>query len=135
VEFEGLDWTLELQYNLFLQYSLTYIGNWEVKPALLFRSDGVQSQAEISVVAQHDNNIFLGTSFRGYNEQTIDAVILMAGLNVSPQITLAYAYDITLSNLQTVQNGSHEIVVKYNLGKPIGAGTPPPIIYNPRTKQ
>lgn len=132
---EGIDWTLQRQYNLTLRYSLDFINDWELQPGLLIRSDGVQSQAEISLVAQYDNNIFLGTSFRGYNDNTIDAVIIMAGLNVSPKITLAYAYDLTLSSLRTAQSGSHEIVVKYNLGKPIGAGLPPPIIFNPRTKE
>lgn len=133
--FDALDWTLERQYNLYLRANLDIIGDWVLYPSLLVRSDGTQTQAEISAVFQRDDNIFLGTSFRGYNDTSTDAVIILAGLNVSPQIKLAYAYDITLSGLRTVQNGSHEIVVKYNLGKPIGAGSPPPIIFNPRTKE
>lgn len=135
IALESFDWTLERQYSLFLKTRMDFVGSWMLEPSLLVRSDGIQTQVDISAVARNENNIFLGTSFRGYNENTIDAVVILAGLNVSPQITLAYAYDLTLSNLRDVQNGSHEIVVKYNLGKPIGAGVPPPIIFNPRTKE
>ncbi|MEL6357573.1 MAG: type IX secretion system membrane protein PorP/SprF, partial [Bacteroidota bacterium] len=132
---EDLDWTLERQYNFYLRANFDLFGDWQLHPSLLVRSDGNQTQAEVSAVARNNGNIFFGTSFRGYNEMSIDAVVVLAGLNVSPKLTLAYAYDITLSDLRTVQEGSHEIVLKYNLGKPIGAGSPPPIIFNPRTKE
>jgi hypothetical protein len=82
---------------------------------------------------RYNENIFTGASLRGYNNQTLDAVALVAGFKLSEKITLGYSYDITLSNLNTVSNGSHEILVNYNLGKPIGKGRPPAIIYNPRS--
>lgn len=135
VELEAIDWTLERQYNLFARYTVDVLGNWQFKPSLLVRSDGVQTQAELSAIFQRDGNIFLGTSLRGYNESTLDAVVLMAGLKVSPKVTLAYAFDLSLSGLRDVQSGTHEIVIGYRLGTPIGAGLPPPIIFNPRTKE
>ncbi|NJO86582.1 MAG: type IX secretion system membrane protein PorP/SprF [Lewinella sp.] len=97
---------------------------------------GVQNpRLKSQLCFQRNDNIFLGASFRGYNDSTTDAVVLLGGLNVSSQITLAYGYDLSLSPLRNVQNGSHEVVLKYNLGKSIGAGLPPPIIFNPRTKE
>ena len=56
----------------------------------------------------------------------------MGGFKLSEKITLAYAYDLTLSELSQVSNGSHEIMINYNLGKALGKGKPPRIIYNPR---
>ncbi|PHI21087.1 hypothetical protein CEQ90_05245 [Lewinellaceae bacterium SD302] len=135
VELESLDWTLARQYNLFVRYTMDIFGSWQFIPSALVRNDGVQTQAELSAVFQRDENIFLGTSVRGYNESTLDAVVLLAGLKVSPKITLAYAYDLSLSGLRDVQSGTHEVVIGYRLGTPIGAGSPPPIIYNPRTKE
>lgn len=135
VSLEALDWTLERQYNLFARYTMDVFGSWQFMPSALVRSDGIQTQAELSALFQRDGNIFLGTSVRGYNESTLDAVVLMAGLNVSPKVSLAYAYDLSLSGLRNVQSGTHEIVIGYRLGTPIGAGLPPPIIYNPRTKE
>ncbi|MFQ5447342.1 MAG: type IX secretion system membrane protein PorP/SprF, partial [Saprospiraceae bacterium] len=61
------------------------------------------------------------------------AIAVLAGFKLSESIKLAYAYDFTLSNLSTVSSGSHEIMLNYNLGKPIGKGRPPKIIYNPRS--
>ncbi len=135
IALNDIDWLLERQYNVFLRAQFDLFGAWQVFPTMLLRSDGIQTQADFSALLRHENTIFLGASFRGYNENSSDAVILMAGLNVSPQITLAYAYDLTLSGLRSVQSGSHEILVQYNLGKPIGQGSPPPIIYFPRTKE
>ncbi len=135
IELNDIDWVLKSQYNVFLRAQLGAFGAWRFLPSALLRSDGTQTQLDISALLQHENTIFFGASFRGYNESSRDAVILLGGLNVSPQISLAYAYDLTLSGLRNVQSGSHEIVLKYNLGKPIGEGLPPPIIYFPRTKE
>lgn len=135
VKLEAINWSLKRQYNFFLRYQMDVLGSWELRPSLLLRSDGVQTQAEISAILQREKNIFFGTSLRGYNENTFDAVVLMAGLNLSSKVNLAYAYDLSLSALRDAQSGSHEIVVGYRLGTPIGKGSPPPIIFNPRTKE
>jgi hypothetical protein len=37
-----------------------------------------------------------------------------------------------MSGLQEVTDGSHEVMLNFNLNKPIGKGKPPKIIYNPR---
>lgn len=135
VELEAINWKLQRQYNLFLRYQLNVFGDWNLRPSLLLRSDGTQTQAELTAIFQRNENIFFGSSLRGYNENTFDAVVLMAGLKVSPKVSLAYAYDLGLSRLRNAQSGSHEIVIGYRLGTPIGAGSPPPIIFNPRTKE
>jgi hypothetical protein len=31
-----------------------------------------------------------------------------------------------------VNRGSHELMLRYSLNKPVGRGTLPPVIYNPR---
>lgn len=40
-----------------------------------------------------------------------DAVAAMAGINISSLINVGYSYDFTTSNLNTVSNGTHEIVI------------------------
>lgn len=104
-----------------------------IHPSLMIHSDAVQTQGQIGVIVKYNNNIFAGTALRGYNKNAIDAAIIMAGLQLNEKISLAYAYDLTLSGLDAVSNGSHELVLKYNLGKIIGAGKLPRIIYNPRS--
>lgn len=108
-------------------------GSLSLHPSVLLRSDLAQTQTDIAAILQYNDNIFGGASFRGYNSDNIDAVGLIAGFKLSEHITLAYAYDLTLSALNQVSNGSHEVMINYNLNKRLGAGRPPKVIYNPRT--
>ena len=62
-----------------------------------------------------------------------DAVALIGGIKLNEKITFGYSYDLTLSGLSNVSNGTHEVLLNYNLGKQIGQGKPPIIIYNPRS--
>jgi len=113
-------------------YRFNISDEWNVQPSILLKSDFVETQADFSILAQLNNNIFAGASFRGYNGNTIDALIFLAGMNISPKIRLAYAYDLSLSRLSNYQTGSHEILLNYNLNKEIGGKIPAKTIYNPR---
>lgn len=118
--FVNLATSLELGRNIILQ------------PSILMKSDLIETQVEISTIVRYNDNIFGGASFRGYNSNSFDAVVLLAGYKLSENMTLAYSYDITLSGLSEVSRGSHEIMLNYNLNKNIGKGKLPKIIYNPR---
>ena len=126
---------LKLNRHYFFNFGLNFdiSRSLSIHPSLLLKSDFIQTQAEISTIVRYNDNIFAGASFRGYNTNSMDAVVIMAGFKLSEKITLAYAYDLTLSDLSVVSNGSHEIMLNYNLNKRIGAGQPPRIIYNPRS--
>ncbi|MCB0552039.1 MAG: type IX secretion system membrane protein PorP/SprF [Phaeodactylibacter sp.] len=102
-------------------------------PSLMVRSDLAQTQTDIAAIFQYNDNIFGGASFRGYNSNSIDALAFIGGFKLNDKVTVAYAYDLTLSQLNQVSNGSHELMLNYNLNKRIGTGRPPKVIYNPRT--
>ncbi|MCB9294883.1 MAG: type IX secretion system membrane protein PorP/SprF [Lewinellaceae bacterium] len=108
-------------------------GSLSLHPALLLRSDLAQTQTDVAAIFRYNDNIFGGASFRGYNSDNIDAVAFIAGFRLNENITLAYAYDLTLSTLNQVSNGSHEVMINYNLNQRLGTGRPPKVIYNPRT--
>ncbi len=101
-------------------------------PSVLVKTDVIQTQIDFSAVLTYNNNISIGTSLRGYSANTIDAAVIIAGLDISENLSLYYSYDISLSSLNIANTGSHEILVNYNLNKAIGKGRPPQIIYNPR---
>jgi len=103
-----------------------------LRPSVAVMSDLDQLQTNVGFLVEYNDNIFGGASFRGYDANTSDAVSIIGGFRLSEQVRLAYAYDLTLSELQQVSNGSHEIMLRYSLDKDIGRGRPPRIIYNPR---
>lgn len=113
-------------------YSFDVGDNLAIRPSVVAKSDFVETQMEISTVFQWNENIFAGASFRGFGDTDRDAVVLLAGLRLNDKTTLAYSFDIPLSPLSTANRGSHELLLRYSLNKPIGAGKLPPIIYNPR---
>lgn len=87
---------------------------------------------EISTIFRWKENIFAGASFRGLSSSARDAAVLLGGLRINERTTLAYSFDIPLSALQAANRGSHELLLRYELNKPIGRGKLPPVIYNPR---
>lgn len=56
------------------------------------------------------NNFWLGGSFRKR-----DAISAIAGFTISKTFDAGYAYDFTRSSLNTVSNGTHEIVIGLKL--------------------
>lgn len=101
-------------------------------PSILAKTDLIQNQLDISVYSQYDERYLVGISYRGYNNNTTDALNVFGGIKITTHWLLAYGYDFTLSGLNTVSQGSHEIMLKYRLGKTIGKGKLPKIIHTPR---
>ena len=126
--------TIKGQRDYFLNFAYT----WEVssmfklQPSLMVKSDAIEYQTEISTILTYNDNIFGGASFRGYGNNSIDAIIFLAGVKLSDNLTLAYSYDLTMSTFNLASRGSHEIFFNYNLNKDIGKGVPAKIIYSPR---
>jgi type IX secretion system PorP/SprF family membrane protein len=133
-ESDQLTWQLSRVYYGGAGAQLYVFEDWNVQPGLWVRSDGTQTQTDFSLLIQYRDNIFGGASFRGYSQETGDAVALIAGFNLSDKLRLAYAYDLGISALRSVHNGSHELLLTYDLQQPIGAGRPPKIIYHPRMR-
>lgn len=126
--------SIEFLRNYFFTFAYNFdIGSkFNVSPSLLVKSDIQEIQTDFSTIVEYNDNIMLGASFRGYNSNTIDAVVMLAGMRITQNVTIAYAYDLAISGLSATNTGSHEIMLNYNLNKIFGAGVPPKIIYNPR---
>jgi len=53
----------------------------------------------------------------GVGYRNTDAVVVMAGLNISQRFKLGYSYDFTISNINNYSAGSHELVLGLMLGR------------------
>ncbi|MEL6124525.1 MAG: type IX secretion system membrane protein PorP/SprF, partial [Bacteroidota bacterium] len=102
-----------------------------IEPNVLLKTDGVVTQVDLGILGYYERLIG-GLSLRGYGQNSIDALGILAGTKVSKHVRISYSFDIGLSGVYDVQDGTHEFVVNYNLNKPIRTGELPKIIYNPR---
>lgn len=87
-------------------YALNRI--FTLKPSFFFKTDGTSQQTDINLTVLYNNSLWLGVSYR-----TSDAVILMAGINVTNELKVGYSYDITTSLINTASSGSHELMLRY----------------------
>lgn len=123
---------LKRNYHAYVSYNVKISDGLALKPSALLKSDFVQTQVDFSVLSKINDNIFGGVSFRGYSNETIDALVFIGGMNITPNIRLAYSYDLSLSGLSSYNSGSHELMLNYNLGKDLGGVIPAKVIFNPR---
>jgi type IX secretion system PorP/SprF family membrane protein len=90
-------------------YRFNVAKKFELEPS--FQLKGVKAapmQADINLRGIYNNMAWLGVSYR-----TTDAVCIMAGAIIKDMVEIAYSYDITTSNLNTVSHGSHEVMLNY----------------------
>ncbi len=120
--------------NIFCNFAVNFaLGkNLTISPTVFLKTDLVQTQIESGLLATISDNYTIGCMVRGYSPKTTDALVIFGSLKLNDKTKLAYGYDLGLSKFNTAQNGSHEILIQYNLNKVIGAGKPEKIIYNPR---
>lgn len=108
------------------------LNGYELRPSVMIQSDLVQTQMDLAATVSYSGNIFGGLGVRGYSSRSLDAVMCILGWRFDKQYSLAYCFDIGVSALRSVHQGTHEIQLNYDLNKKIGGGLPPKIIYNPR---
>lgn len=116
----------------YFQYDFQLNENVNLMQSILLKSDFVKTQTDISSIFKINGNIFGGISLRGYNSTSLDAMAIIAGTKIGEHYTLSYSYDVGLSALRAAHEGTHEILLNYNLRKMIGSGELPKVTYNPR---
>lgn len=129
---DGFTFDKKTHIYAFGQYRFELFEEFDLLQAILLKSDFGAVQTEVSSLVQINGNIFGGIGVRGYSSNSLDAVIVILGIRLTDNITLTYGYDAGISGIRQANEGSHELLLSYNLQKVIGTGLPPKIIYNPR---
>ncbi|MCJ8292546.1 MAG: type IX secretion system membrane protein PorP/SprF [Crocinitomicaceae bacterium] len=87
--------------------------NLTLMPAVLAKyTDAAPLSIEGSVLFEYKEWLWIGASFR--NE---DAVVAMAGLNISERFKFGYSYDFNISRVQNFSSGGHELVLGLMIGR------------------
>lgn len=117
--------------TLIADYQYTLSEEIKVIPSILAISNFKNLQLNLGILLNY-GNIFGGMNMRGVTNNAVESLGIISGINFNQHYTIAYSYDLGLSALRNSSEGSHEIILKYNLNKIINTGLPPRVIYNPR---
>jgi type IX secretion system PorP/SprF family membrane protein len=129
-DIEGINFISSRQINAYGAIPF-FVNDLEIQASLYMKTNLQQWQTDMSVIVK-SGNVFGGLSIRGFNENSFDSAIFLGGVRLNEHYTLSYSYDVSLGGFSDFNQGSHEILINYNLNKLIGIGLPPEIIYNPR---
>jgi type IX secretion system PorP/SprF family membrane protein len=92
--------------------------NWKLEPSVLVKYNP-KLQLDLSMTALYSQSIRMGLGYRS----AADALSVIVGYERG-QLQVGYSYDITMSQIRKVSDGTHEIFVKYCI--PISFPPPPP---------
>lgn len=118
--------------TLFFEYLNRTVHAFLIKPSVLLKLNKNVVQTDLNVLVEHRDGLLGGISVRGYDQSSFDAVVIMAGGKISNRLRVVYSYDMGLSSLRNVHEGSHEISVSYSLQTALGRGQAIPVINNTR---
>lgn len=114
-KFKGNPGTTELSSTQIPHYFITtgYVFELspfvKLKPSLLFKSvSGAPLEVDVNTNIILDDKVWFGLSYRSG-----DAVSCLFDFQVTPQFRFGYSYDYTLSDLNAISSGSHEIMLNY----------------------
>lgn len=98
-------------YYLISGYVFDLSESIKLKPAFLVKQvKGSPLQVDLSANAMLNDKFILGAAYRWDA-----AVSLMAGFQIDESLMLGYAYDLDTTGLGDYNNGSHEIILRYEL--------------------
>lgn len=103
----NFQYTVARHYYVMAGYNFDLGPNFVLTPSVLTKSDASSTQLDINLLGKYRNLVFAGASYR-----LTDAVVAIVGLEYKG-FRLGYAFDVTLSNIKTYSNGTHEIMLGY----------------------
>jgi type IX secretion system PorP/SprF family membrane protein len=89
----------------------------KLKPSILLKAiSGAPLQYDLNLNAWFNDAIGIGLSYR-----TNDAIVGMFELQANQNFRIGYAYDYTISPLNSYNSGTHELMLRYEFNKRTGS--------------
>ncbi len=102
---------LDLQRHYFLtgSYRVNAFYKVDLIPSVMVKMASPSPvSVDVNLRALYDERFWVGASYRHK-----DAIVGMVGFYVNPTLDIGYSYDATLSSLNRVSTGTHEIVIGF----------------------
>ncbi len=87
----------------------------DLQPSVKFKTDATKNQIDLNAILLYNKNLWGGLGLRGVTADNRDAIIAMAGLNLTRDLRLGYSFDITLSRIRSFSAGTHEFMLNYQV--------------------
>lgn len=113
-------------------YNFTLNKTLEVLPILVFYTNFDVQQLYTAVELKWNDRMFLGVGLRSLLENS-EALTLSTGVQITSDVLLRYQYEVGLTGIAASSQGSHELVVYYEMDWTLGQWQEIPPIYSPRT--
>ncbi len=97
-------------YYFMSAYDFKLAKNFSLKPQLLFQTDIIFASTQINLLATLFKNYSLGFTYRSN-----DAFGFIAQVDIVGKFRVGYSYDYTINQLAGVSNGTHEVVLGFQL--------------------
>ncbi|MGK4567684.1 PorP/SprF family type IX secretion system membrane protein [Flavobacterium sp. 3HN19-14] len=105
--------TERLHYYAIGGYVFTFSDNFKFKPAVMLKAvSGAPVSADFSANFLIQEKLTLGASYR-----LDDSVSALAGFQITNSIFAGYSFDYTVTDLNKYNDGSHEIIIRFQLMK------------------
>ncbi|QCR23899.1 type IX secretion system membrane protein PorP/SprF [Pontibacter sp. SGAir0037] len=104
---------LDLQRHYFVTGSYRFAALYKVDliPSVMVKmANPSPTMVDFNLRALYDERFWVGASYRHK-----DALVGMVGFYVSPVLDIGYSYDASISNLNRVNSGTHEVVIGFKL--------------------
>jgi len=123
-----------VQYNpnayVYVAYGFDVGTGFRILPNVLYKTDLNTGVIDLNTLVSFENRMMAGVSGRAGLQGQMDALGIIAGMRVASNWQISYAYDITLSALNTVSAGSHEVAIRYSI--PVAKPRAGKMVNNPR---
>jgi type IX secretion system PorP/SprF family membrane protein len=105
------NFNLQRHYFATVSYRLEPTETLDIIPSVMVKlASPSPLSVDVNLRALYDERFWVGASYRHK-----DALVGMVGVYLSPLLDVSYSYDATLSSLNQVSAGTHEIVVGFKL--------------------
>ncbi len=111
----------QIDYIATAGYAFSADEKWIIQPSFMAQYDGLMSElyTDINATFIYNSFIWAGVSYR-----TTDEIVGLLGVQINPQLRVAYSYDYSTGDIGSYNNGTHEISIQYDFSFKIKTPNP-----------